>query len=70
MLALLGNVALQGDQRKIDAHVVVRKPDGSAHGGHLVKAHLRPTLELIVTEFPAHLRRVIDEKTGLPLIEL
>jgi hypothetical protein len=52
------------------AHVVVGRKDGTALGGHLLQAHVRPTLELVVTESPAHLQRVTDEKTGLPLIKL
>jgi predicted DNA-binding protein with PD1-like motif len=70
VLSLLGNVALKGNEHRIHAHVVLGKRDGTAHGGHLLEAHVRPTLELIVTESPVHLRRVTDEKTGLALIAL
>lgn len=70
VLSLLGNVALTGSEYKIHAHVVLGKRDGTAHGGHLLEAHVRPTLELVVTESPAHLQRVTDEKTGLPLLSL
>jgi predicted DNA-binding protein with PD1-like motif len=63
-------VALKDETHRIHAHVVLGKRDGSAHGGHLLKARVRPTLELIVTESPGHLRRVTDEKTGLPLLAL
>jgi len=31
---------------------------------------VRPTLELVVTETPAHLRRLRDAETGLNLIAL
>jgi predicted DNA-binding protein with PD1-like motif len=57
VLSLTGNVALKGDEHRIHAHVVLGKRDGTAHGGHLLEARVRPTLELIVTESPAHLRR-------------
>jgi uncharacterized protein len=70
VLSLIGNVALKESEYRIHAHVVLGKRDGSAHGGHLLEAHVRPTLELIVTESPAYLRRETDEKTGLALIEL
>lgn len=70
VLSLIGNVALKDEEHKIHAHVVLGKRDGTAHGGHLLEAHVRPTLELIVTESPAYLRRETDEKTGLPLIAL
>jgi predicted DNA-binding protein with PD1-like motif len=70
VLSLLGNVALHGREKKVHAHVVVGKRDGTAHGGHLLKAWVRPTLEVIFVEAPAFLARKLDEKTGLPLISI
>jgi len=55
---------------KVHAHVVVGKADGTAHGGHLLEAHVWPTLEVTVTESPVHLRRKSDPETGLALIDL
>ena len=52
------------------AHVVLGRSDGSAIGGHLVEAHVRPTLEVVLVETPAHLRKRIDAETGLALIDL
>ena len=68
-ISLLGDVTLEGDAQKIHAHVVVGKSDGSALGGHLIEAHVRPTLELMVTELPRHLHRKFDRTSGLALIE-
>jgi uncharacterized protein len=70
VLNLTGNVALSEGEPKLHPHIVVGKADGSAHGGHLLEGHVRPTLEVIVTESPAHLRRKSDPETGLALIEL
>ncbi len=56
--------------RAIHAHVVVARSDGIAMGGHLLDGHVRPTLEVIVSESPAHLRRRYDAGTGLALIDL
>lgn len=70
VLSLLGNVTSNDGEPKIHPHIVLGKRDGSAVGGHLLQAHVRPTLEIIVTETPAHLRRRFDERTGLPLIDL
>lgn len=70
VLSLLGNVALGPDGPRIHAHVVVGRSDGTASGGHLLGARVRPTLEVIVTEAPARLRRRIDRATGLPLLDL
>jgi uncharacterized protein len=70
VLSLIGDVALKDGEPKVHAHVVVGLPDGSTRGGHLIEAHVRPTLELILTESPAHLRKEIDEESGLALIRL
>lgn len=68
VLSLVGNVAVHDDEPKIHAHVVVGRRDGTALGGHLLEAHVRPTLEVSLVETPKHLRRKIDPETGLPLI--
>ena len=52
----------------LHVHLVIGKGDGAAMAGHLGEAHVRPTLEVIVTESPAHLRKVKDAETGLALI--
>jgi len=70
VLSLVGDVALEGDKPKIHAHVVLGKRDGTAHGGHLLEAHVRPTLEVMLTESPATLRRMYDPESGLALIEI
>jgi predicted DNA-binding protein with PD1-like motif len=70
VLSLVGDIALKDDSPKIHAHVVVGKSDGTAHGGHILAATVWPTLELILTESPSHLRRRSDEETGLALIDL
>ena len=69
-VSLVGDVSLERDEPRVHAHVVVGKRDGSAHGGHLLEAHVWPTLEVVLTESPAHLRRRVDPETGLPLIAL
>lgn len=68
VLSFLGDVASSEGKPKVHAHVVVGKSDGSAWGGHLINATVWPTLELIIVETAAHLRRVHDPETGLALI--
>jgi predicted DNA-binding protein with PD1-like motif len=68
VLSLIGDIAEADDGPKVHAHVTVAKRDGSAHGGHLERAHVRPTLEVVLTETPTHLRRRHDSASGLPLI--
>jgi len=70
LLSLTGNVALSGGERKIHAHVVVGRADGTAHGGHLLEGRVQPTLEVVLVESPAHLVRVTDARTGLALLDL
>jgi hypothetical protein len=70
LLALNGDVAEQDGQPAIHVHVVLGKRDGTAWGGHLMRACVRPTLELIVDEVPVHLQKRHDPETGLALIAL
>jgi predicted DNA-binding protein with PD1-like motif len=70
VLSLVGNITMGKGKPKIHAHVVLGKSDGAALGGHILEAHVWPTLEVIVVESPARLRRTTDEETGLALIEL
>lgn len=69
VLSLIGDVSLEGEMPKIHAHVVVGKADATAHGGHLIEAEVRPTLEIVLTETPRHLRRRFDRSSGLHLID-
>lgn len=69
VLTLAGNIGTHDGETKLHAHVVVGKRDGTTRGGHLMKAHVRPTLEVVVTETPSYLRRKEDKETGLPLID-
>ena len=67
--ALIGDVAeAPSGGPALHAHLVVGKRDGSAMAGHLGEAHVRPTLEVILTESPSHLRKVEDPQSGLALI--
>lgn len=70
VVSLIGDVALEKDQPKIHAHVVVGKRNAVTAGGHLLEGHVRPTLEIILTESPEHLRKEFDPASGLALIRL
>jgi uncharacterized protein len=69
VLSLMGDIALKDGAPTVHAHVVLGKPDGTAHGGHLIEAHVRPTLEVILVESPRFLQRRVDAETGLALID-
>ena len=68
LLSLVGDVALSNGEPQVHAHVVIGRSDGSARGGHLQQARVRPTCEVILTESPEHLQKQIDPQSGLPLI--
>jgi uncharacterized protein len=70
VLALVGDVAFSEKEKKpkIHAHVVLGKRDATAHGGHLMEARVRPTLEVILTESASTLARRHDPASGLALI--
>jgi predicted DNA-binding protein with PD1-like motif len=69
VLSLVGDISLEGGVPKVHAHVVVGKADATAHGGHLIEGAVRPTLEVVLTEAPRHLRRRHDAESGLALID-
>lgn len=69
VLTLAGDVAVKDGEPQVHAHVVLGLSDGSTRGGHLLEAHVWPTLELILVESPAELRRRSDPETGLALID-
>ena len=70
VLTLVGNVTLEEGEPKVHAHAVLGLADGTTRGGHLLEARARPTLELILDESPAQLRRRYDAAVGLALIRL
>ena len=71
VLSLIGDVALdEKGEPTVHAHVVVGRFDGSTRGGHLLGGVVRPTLEVILEESPAHLKKQHDPESGLALIAL
>ena len=70
VLSLVGDIAVEDDGPKIHAHVVVGKRDGTAHGGHLISARVRPTLEVILIQSPSFLKRTYRRDLGLALIDV
>jgi len=70
VLSFSGNIVQKDGKPSLHAHVVIGKADGTAHGGHFLGGRVWPTLEMIVSEMPVHLRRSQDEESGLALINL
>jgi predicted DNA-binding protein with PD1-like motif len=68
--SLIGDVALcPTGAPTLHVHTVLGRSDGTALAGHLGKGVVRPTLEIVLTESPAHLRKKFDPETGLALID-
>jgi uncharacterized protein len=68
VVGLLGDIAMAGDEVKLHAHTVLGRSDGSALAGHLLEGVVRPTLEVMIVQSPAHLERRHDPATGLALL--
>jgi uncharacterized protein len=71
VISALGDIA-QGDDGKpsLHMHAVLGLSDGSTRGGHLLEGFVQPTLEVTLTEAPAHLRRRKRPELGIALIDL
>jgi predicted DNA-binding protein with PD1-like motif len=71
VLSLIGDVAMTEDGKAgVHIHAVFGQPDGTTRGGHLIEATVWPTLEVVLTESPKHLRRTFRPELGLALIDL
>jgi uncharacterized protein len=76
VLSLIGDIALGvadggGPGRpQPHLHAVLGLPDGTTRGGHLLEGTVWPTLEVVVREAPAELRKTHRPDVGLALIDL
>jgi uncharacterized protein len=70
VLSLLGDVAEGQDGPILHMHTVLGLSDGTTRGGHLLEGKVFPTLEVVVTETPAQLRKVMRPDIGIALIDL
>jgi len=71
VVSLNGGIALDPEGKpKLHLHAMLGRRDGTALGGDLGDGVVRPTLEVIITESPAHLHGAEDAASGLALIKL
>ena len=70
VVSLIGDITLADGKPKVHAHVVLGRSTGAAMGGHLLEAHVRPTLELVLQNSAQQLKRKFDPQSGLALIDL
>ncbi|UYN96135.1 MAG: DNA-binding protein [Enhydrobacter sp.] len=70
-LSLLGDIAAGDDGKpSVHLHAVLGLADGTTRGGHFLEGIVQPTLEVTITETPAHLRRIGRPELGIALIDL
>jgi len=69
VMSLLGNIAQYENKPKLHLHCIIGRRDGTTMGGHLLEAHVRPTLEVFVTVYTDHIVREVDDATNLPLLK-
>lgn len=71
VLSAIGDIAVGDDGKaSLHVHVVLGLADGSTRGGHLLEGKVRPTLEVVITDTPAHLRRKKKPDLGIALIDI
>lgn len=70
VLSLIGDVAVSQSEPTLHLHAVLGKSDGTTVGGHLLEGHVRPTLEVVLTQPRSYLRKKKDPETGLALIDV
>ena len=68
--SLLGDIGVAGGEPQVHLHGVVGFPTGETRGGHLLEAHVGPTLELFITAWPEPLIKETHPDTGLSLFDL
>ena len=68
-IGMSGDIALYQVKPIVHTHMVLGSSDGTAHGGHVLEAHVSPTLEVMVTVDPVTMQKRFDPETDLTLID-
>jgi predicted DNA-binding protein with PD1-like motif len=69
VIGMSGDIALYQGKPVVHTHMVVGSPDGTTRGGHVLEAHVSPTLEVMVAEDPVTMQKRFDPATDLTLID-
>ena len=70
ILSITGNITSNKDQPYLHMHILLSDIEYNAFGGHLNRAVVSATCEVIIEEFEGKLNRYFDKKSGLNLFEL
>jgi len=68
--SLTGDIAMEGGAIRIHAHVVLGRSDLGALAGHVIRAVIRPTLEMQLIDYGMTLERARREEINLSPIVL
>jgi predicted DNA-binding protein with PD1-like motif len=69
VVSMIGDIALYQGKPNVHTHMVLGLPDGTTKGGHVLDAHVSPTLEVMVTVDPIAMHKRLDPETDLTLID-
>jgi predicted DNA-binding protein with PD1-like motif len=69
VIGMSGDIALYQGKPVVHTHMLVGGPDGTTRGGHVLKAYVSPTLEVMVTVDPLTMQKRLDPATDLTLID-
>jgi predicted DNA-binding protein with PD1-like motif len=67
--SMIGDFALYQGKPALHTHMVIGHPDGTTSSGHVIEAHVFPTLEVFVTADAVPLYKRFDPETDLTLID-
>src|SRR3954469_19488841 len=69
VIGMSGDIALYQGKPLVHTHMIVGTSDGTTRGGHVLEAHVSPTLEVMVTVDPVTMQKRFDPETDLTLID-
>lgn len=67
--SLIGDIAMYNGKPVVHAHINLATSDGIVHGGHLLEAHIFPTLEVVVTVVPNTMYKKLYPEAGATVID-
>ena len=70
LTSLIGDIGLYKGSPAVHSHMTIGLRDGTTRGGHLIEAHVYPTVELFIMVFPTPLEKTLDPETDLKLFDL
>lgn len=69
VVSMLGDIALYKGNPVVHTHMVAGLRDGSTRAGHVLDAHVNPTLEVMITVDPNAMHKRFDDTLGFTIID-